>query len=126
MIKTVKTPIKVRFSECDYYKHVNNTTYLTYMDVGLSDYLRTIWPDLRKLDVLFHKVHISIDFKNSATFDDDLLVSTAISKIGTTSITFSHNIKKKDGLLIAKAEIVFALLDLKTGKKCNIPKELRN
>lgn len=121
----IKTPIKVRFAECDYYQHVNNTNYLTYMDIGFADYLRKIWPDLKQLKVLFHKVHASVDYKNSATFDDDLIVNTSISEIGKTSITFKYCINKDDGSIVAEAKKIYVIMDAKTGKKCEVPEELK-
>lgn len=126
MTKVVETSIKVRFGECDFYQHVNNTVYLTYTDVGLSDYLRTIWPDLHNVPYLVHFVHVSLDFKSPATFDDDLIVTTQISNIGETSITFSHTVfNKKTKALILESKKVCVILDAKTGKKCPVPKELK-
>lgn len=124
MSRTVQTPVHVRFGECDYYQHVNNNVYLTYTDIGLSDFLREIWPDLRKIQYLVHIVHISIDFKSPATFDDHLIISTTLSHVGETSITFKHTIVHRDtGLLVAEAKKVCVILDSKTGKKCKVPKE---
>lgn len=125
MKKTTITPIKVRFGECDYYQHVNNTVYLTYMDVALADYLRHIWPDLLCLPLLLHKVHITVDFKDSATFEDELQVHSTLTALGTTSATFSHVITKKSGKEIVSAKAVYALLDSKTGQKCSVPQELK-
>jgi len=123
--KTIITPIKVRFGECDFYQHVNNTVYLTYMDVALADYLRHIWPDLLSLSLLLHKVHMTVDFKDSATFEDDLLVHSTLTALGTTSATFSHVITKKNGKEIVSAKAIYALMDAKTGQKCPVPKELK-
>lgn len=126
MKKVVKTPILVRFGECDYYQHVNNTQYMTYINVGLGDFLRQINPNLRELDFLIHIVHVSIDFKSAATFDDELEVTTEIESIGETSITFRHKIyKKADGSLCVTAKKVCAILDKSTGKKALVPQEFK-
>jgi acyl-CoA thioester hydrolase len=125
MKTVIKTPVKVRFGECDYYRHVNNTVYLTYMDVGLADFLRTVWPDLTQVDVLFHHVHVEMDFKNEATFEDDLIVETSIEKLGNTSITFRHVIKKAEGTTVVEGKKVCVTLSAKTGKKCEIPDAIR-
>lgn len=126
MGKTVETEIRVRFGECDYYQHVNNTVYLTYTDVALSDYLRSIWPDLMQLPYMFHYVHVSLDFKSPATFEDILLIKTRVTNIGETSVTFTHTItNKKTGALILESKKVSVVLDIKTGKKCNVPEQLK-
>ena len=40
-------------------------------------------------------VHVSLDFLNPATFNDTLEITTFISEIGNTSITFSNQLKIK-------------------------------
>ena len=125
-MKKIKTEIRVRFGECDYYQHVNNTVYMTYINIGLSDYLRSIWEDLKNLPYQIHIVHIGIDFKAPATFDDTLIVETWVSKVGESSIHFQHTLSNKEtGVLLAEAKKICVLLDTKTGKKISVPEELR-
>src|SRR6201994_3088515 len=37
-----RTTIQVRFSDLDYYGHVNNATYLTYFETARVDYWREV------------------------------------------------------------------------------------
>ena len=120
MKKTIETTIKVRFDECDYYMHVNNSVYQNYMDVGIGDYMRQICPDLRNLTFMIHKVHASIDYLEAAEFEDELLIKTTLASTGNTSITFEHEIYK-EGTLIVKATIIFVMLDVASGEKCSVP-----
>ena len=125
-MKKIKTEIRVRFGECDYYQHVNNTVYMTYINIGLSDYLRSIWKDLKNLPYQIHIVHVGIDFKASATFDDTLIVETWVSKVGESSIHFQHTISNKETVvMIVEAKKICVLLDTKTGIKISVPEELR-
>lgn len=47
-------------------------------------------------------------------------------KIGTTSIAFRHIIRKTNSVLMAKDRKICVTLDSKTGKKYEIPQELKN
>ena len=122
----IKTPLKVRFGECDYYQHVNNTVYMTYINVGFADLLRSIWPDLKKMPFLFHIVHVSLDFKNPATFDDELIVETRISEVGKTSFTMRQTIVKGQEQVVADSKTICVILDASTGQKCGVPEEMLN
>ncbi len=122
MPTVVKTKVRVRFEECDYYQHVNNGVYNSYMDVGIGDFMRQFCPDLRNLKIMIHKVHASVDYIDSATFEDELVIKTSISKVGNTSITFYQEIDKGD-VVILKAKMIFVVMDAKNGEKCSIPDE---
>jgi YbgC/YbaW family acyl-CoA thioester hydrolase len=125
MALVIKTPIRVRFGECDYYQHVNNTVFMTYINIGLADYLREVFGDLKKLRYLFHIVHVSLDFKAPATFDDELLVTTTVTEFGKTSATFHHVITNTQGQIIVSAKKICVILDAATGKKCEVPEEMK-
>mgnify|MGYP001547446386 FL=1 len=123
MPKVVESKVKVRFEECDFYQHVNNSVYNTYLDVGIGDFFRQLFPDLRGMTYMIHKVHASVDYMDSATFEDELIIKTSIEKLGDTSITFYQEIDKGDTVIL-KAKMIFVVMDYKTGQKCPIPKEL--
>ena len=119
------TERKVRFNDCDFYQHVNNSTYLNYIDDNLSDFLRTLYGDLFKLPFLYHMVHASIDYMAEAIFEDDLIIKKSIEKIGNTSITFMNEIvKKKNNKVVVKAKRVGVFLDILTKKTIAVPKEI--
>ncbi|THB63933.1 MAG: acyl-CoA thioesterase [Gammaproteobacteria bacterium] len=124
MKSIVETNVRVRFDECDYYMHVNNSVYQNYMDVGLGDFLRQFCPDLRELKFMIHKVHSSVDYMEAAEFEDDLVIKTFISGMGNTSVTFTHQIFKGEKLIV-HGKIIFVTLDLKTGEKSSVPEEMR-
>ncbi len=123
MSNVVISKVRVRFEECDYYQHVNNGVYNNYLDIGLGDYLRQLFPDLRDMTFMIHKVHASVDYMDSAIFEDDLVIKTSITKVGNTSITFYQEIDKDD-VVILKATMIFVVLDPQTGQKCAIPTAL--
>jgi len=122
----VKTEIRVRFNECDFYQHVNNASYMVYLDVAILDYFREVYKEIKTFDSLFHLVHATLDFKNPATFDDELIITTYVEKTGTTSITFKQKIHKKTtGEIVVEAKKIGVFLDIKTQTKCNVPEILK-
>ena len=121
MAYTTETNIKVRFSECDYYQHVNNAMYIVYANTGLADYLRSIWGDIKNLPFQIHMRHVEINFSGSATFDEELVVRTTVDKIGNTSLTFQTIITNKTtGAQITELKQTYVTLDL-SGNKISVP-----
>lgn len=128
MSKISNTEIRVRFVDCDFYQHVNNTVYLNYLDIGLAEFLREIsgLKNLKKLDYAIHLVHAEIDYKSAATFDDILNVETKIHKLGNTSMTLEHKITcKNTERLIVSAKKVFVFLDAYTQEKIPVPQNIK-
>lgn len=132
MEKLIYSEIRVRFSECDYYKHVNNGSYITYLDVGITDFFNAIKKEGGGLigqdnhPYLFHLVHATVDYKAGATFDDILVICTYLEKTGNSSITFYQTIKHKDtDELVVSARRVGVFLDSETSSKVTVPDEIR-
>ncbi len=125
MSKQIITKLNVRFSECDYYQHVNNAEYINYLDIGVADLFRKIYDDIVNMNFVIHMVHVSADFKGSATFDDELIITTEIDKIGNTSITFKQSIKNtKTDKIIVEAKKIGVFLSVTSGEKINTPEEI--
>ncbi len=127
MAKEIITKVRVRFYECDYYQHVNNAVYVGYLDVGVADFFKELYPDIKKLNFVFHMVHVSADFKGGATFDDNLIIKTKVAGIGNTSITFEQIIQNENtGEILVAAKKIGVFLSLITGQKTEVPKEIKD
>lgn len=126
MSKEIATIIEVRFNECDYYQHVNNAMYMVYMDQGITDFFKqTI--GVKGADFLFHLVHIEADLKSSATFGDELLITTKVGAIGNSSITFEISIRNnKTEEIIATGKKIGVFLNIKTMEKIPVPDAIKN
>jgi acyl-CoA thioester hydrolase len=86
-MRTVITPIQMRFNDIDGYGHVNNSVYNEYLDCGRVDYLSQI-PGIDFLSGTNRLVvvHIDTDFLRPSYLGDELAVHTQIDKIGEKSI----------------------------------------
>ena len=123
-------PLRVRYVETDAQRHVFFGHYLTYFDVGLTEYMRAIGYDYQKnmlvsgVDMFY--VEASCQYKGRARFDDLLHVHTRIGHIGNTSFTFEFAIyKQPTDELIATGKIVAVAVDAKTEQPVRVPDELR-
>lgn len=118
--------IQMRFRDIDGMGHVNNATYLTYMELARTQfYLQpTSRTGLDELDFIL--AHADIDFESPAVWGDQLQVSMWPSKIGTTSFTLSYEIREvKTGRLIVRSKSVLVAYDYETKQVKPIPPEVR-
>lgn len=122
-------PLRVRYVETDAQRHVFFGNYLTYFDVGLTEYTRAIgyaYPDMVASGVDMFYVEAGCQYKGRAYFDDLLQVHCRIGHIGNTSFTFEFAIyKQPTDNLVATGRIVAVTVDAKTEQPVRVPDELR-
>ncbi len=97
--KTLSARLKVRSYELDGYGHVNNATYLQYLEYARGEYMKQMgiifrhdMPDM----IRFFVVNANLNFKSPATIDDDLEIIGTVKKIGNTSFTLKQDIYNID------------------------------
>lgn len=123
------TPLRVRYVETDAQRHVFFANYLTYFDVGLTEYMRDIgytYSDMMASGVDMFYVEANCQYEGRARFDDLLHVHTRIGHIGNSSFTFEFVIYKQPaGELVARGKIVAVAVDVETEQPIRVPDGLR-
>ena len=102
--------IEIRWRDMDGFGHVNNSTYLTYLEEARDQFLT---------DLLGEAVHrivirrIEIDFVSGLTQDDDHVdVEVQLTGVGTSSLTLAERIvSTADGRVAATANTVMVHTD---------------
>jgi acyl-CoA thioester hydrolase len=102
--------IEIRWRDLDGFGHVNNSTYLTYLEEARDQHLT---------DVLGEAVHrtvirrLEIDFLSGLTQEDDYVdVDVRLTGVGTSSVTLEERILSVlDGRVAATAKTVMVHTD---------------
>lgn len=85
--------VQTRFSDIDMLGHINNNTYLTFMDLGKIQYFSDInGGKMNVADVRAVVVHVSCDFYEPAFFQEPLQVWSTITHVGTRSFTIEQRV----------------------------------
>jgi acyl-CoA thioester hydrolase len=117
-------PFRVRYSEIDAQKIVFNSHYLTYFDTAITEFLRAHREDLADIEgeFEFHTVKNLVEYKAPIYFDEEIDVGVRISRIGSSSLTFSIEIHSK-GLddLRTSGEVVWVYTDQASRKTVPVP-----
>lgn len=71
------------------------------------------------------RVRVEFNFISPLRFDDEVAVTLAVIRLGGSSVTYSIEVRKNDGV-VATGEMVAVLIDRKSGQKRGWPDRLRH
>ncbi|MDV6237314.1 thioesterase family protein [Leptospira ellisii] len=117
---------RVRYAECDAQGIVFNANYLTYFDVGITEYFRAhglpYGESSERLGLDFHVIHCSIDFKSPARFDEEVSVYVRGGFSGV-KIFWDLAVYREETPLCS-ASLVYACVEIPGGGLKRIPPEV--
>jgi acyl-CoA thioester hydrolase len=102
--------IEIRWRDLDGFGHVNNSTYLTYLEEARDQYLTDVLGEAVHRAVLRH---IEVDFVSGLTQADDYVdVEVELTGVGSSSVTLEERIvSTMDGRVAATAKTVMVHTD---------------
>jgi len=125
-----KTPVRVRWMECDAQGIVYNGAYLGYLEVGQAEYYRNLGfaiytiPESGYID--FAVVKSTLEFKAPAKVDEIIDLYVRVSKIGNTSLTLNMEIYPEDSdRLLTEIETIYVGYDAATESSKPVPEDIR-
>jgi acyl-CoA thioester hydrolase len=124
-----KISLKVRFSDLDAMRHVNNAAYLSYLEEGRIAYFNTVLK-APKNSLAFGAVvaRVEIDYLNPIELGDEVEILTRVVSFGNKSSIVHHAILvKKESASIPAAFAVTKLVsfDYKSKKTVPIPENVK-
>ena len=120
--------VRVRWAEVDRQGIVFNGHYLSYFDIGVTEYWRAI--GLRYPDDLvgqgsdLYAVRAVVEYHRSAEFDDLIDVCARVVRIGRSSLRFEMAVLRGEECL-ASGELVYVNADPATRRSAPVPESLR-
>jgi acyl-CoA thioester hydrolase len=102
---------RVRFSDCDPMRHVNNAAYSTYLEESRIQVLGGLDP--------FILARVEIDFRAELRAGEEIEVLTRCSRIGTRSFELEHEIRV-DGRVAAQGKSVLVGYDYERGESVEL------
>jgi acyl-CoA thioester hydrolase len=102
--------IEIRWRDLDGFGHVNNSTYLTYLEEARDQYLTDVLGEAVHRTVIRH---IEVDFASGLTQEDDYVdVEVELTGVGSSSVTLAERIVSTlDGRVAATARTVMVHTD---------------
>jgi acyl-CoA thioester hydrolase len=123
MATTFKTSIQVRFGDTDMLGHVNNVSFVQFLEQSRVEWMyHLIRQGIPRFDVVV--VHLTMDYRQQIHFGQHVEVEVWPSKLGNTSFEFSYHMWA-DGKLCAEARSVQVVIDPQTMQPIPISPQIR-
>jgi acyl-CoA thioester hydrolase len=121
--------VRVRYAEVDAMGVLHHSRYWVFFEMGRTELLRRAgvsYRDLEAQGVYFVVAKCAARFLAPARYDDELVLTTRITRMGAARIDHAYELKRKaDGLLLATADTTIACVD-RNGQIIAIPDFIRH
>lgn len=119
--------LDARWRDLDAFNHVNNATYLTYLEEARLQWLRHVpgpWFDEHAMPVLAAS---QLNYRRPIAWPARLSIAIACERLGNSSITLAHRIVDADdpGQLYCDGHVVLVWMDPHSGKPVPLPQAIR-
>ena len=123
-MKITSTQIRVRYGETDQMGVVYYGNYAQYLEQGRTEWLRELGFSYKWMEannVQLPVVHLSIDYKKPAFYDDLLTVKTFLRKMPNVKIEFYYEIYNDSKQLLVTATTILVFVNTATKKLMRAP-----
>jgi acyl-CoA thioester hydrolase len=119
--------IRVRYAECDMQGVAFNAHYLAWFDHAITELFRAAFGSYeafveRGIDIVVGEARLR--FLTAARFDDELDLEVAVDRIGDTSLTCRHAVRRA-GELLVEGETRHVFVDAAALTKVSAPDWVR-
>ena len=121
---TFNFPIRIYYEDTDAGGIVYHANYLKFCERARTEFLRELGIEqdaYLKHNIAFVVKSMDIDFKSAAKFNDELIVSTTVSRLKKVSVEFEQIIKNKNEQLVFSAKVQVACVNTTVMKPMAIP-----
>jgi acyl-CoA thioester hydrolase len=122
-----ETLIRVRYGETDQMGVVYHANYASYFEVGRTEWLRQYgitYKSMEESGIMLPVISLSINYKNSARYDDLIKVITTLKKEPTASIEFNYELVNESGNILATGNTILAFIDMNRKRPTRCPQYL--
>jgi acyl-CoA thioester hydrolase len=109
-----KLKVRVRYSETDKMGVVYHGNFVPYFEIGRVELMRAIgvvYKDMENEGVLMPVVHLEIDFKHPALYDEEITIVTWVEELPSTKMTFHHKVLNELGKVVCTAKIILVFIN---------------
>lgn len=122
-----RTRLRLRYAETDRMGIAYNAHYLTWFEVGRTEFMRAAGMPYREVESRGFNlplVDACLKLRSSVGYDDILLVETWIAAHRSRTVTFAYRIRSDDEL-VAEGETTHACMRTADGRGCRFPDRLK-
>ena len=103
-MKTVDTTLRVRYSETDRMGIVYHGHYISWFEIGRTEYCRAAGVPYRTIEdsgLLILVTAVECRYRRSARYDDEVRVATSLTDVARRGLAFGYSVFDREGRLLA-------------------------
>lgn len=122
-----RVPIAVRWRDLDAFNHVNNSTFLTYLEEARLVWLAGIegaWFGERSMPVLAAS---NVNYRRPLEWPGEVVVELRCTRVGNSSLTLAHRILSASdpAVVHSDGDVVLVWTDPTVGRAVELPAPIR-
>jgi len=121
-------PIEVRYGDLDPQGHVNNASYLTYLEQARISYIGSLglWSVGSFLDIGIILADAHLTFRSAIQFGQPVQVGVRVTRLGNKSLDMEYRLEDADtGQELASGSTVLVAYDYRSSTTIPLPSEWR-
>jgi acyl-CoA thioester hydrolase len=124
----IEAPIALRWRDLDAFNHVNNSTFLTFIEEARLRWFASLagpWFTSAYAPVV---AATHVNYRKQMTWPGHIVVELYGERVGNTSVTIAHRIVDADdrSRVYSDGYTVLVWIDLSSGKSVSLPEAVRN
>ncbi len=124
-MKTYYVPVKIRYSDIDMNRHVNNAMYFTYMENARTELLLNELLEYQEKDIVFIVSEASCKYRQAILLSDSVICELKFELLSPLRIGVSYLFKSKDGdKLYAEGKTTLVMVNQVSNKPVRIPEQI--
>ncbi len=114
--------LQIRFNDLDGYGHVNNSVYLSYLEIGRTNGYSEIFSQSIEKNMWYILTSAEIKYKKFLKLEDKAYVKVWVSSAKGALFTFDYIIYDKKGTVFAEAKTTHTVYDPVKSRPVRVPK----
>jgi acyl-CoA thioester hydrolase len=105
--QTVSYTFRVRYAETDAMGIVHHGSYVDWMEMGRTEFMRSFgftYRQLEEMGVLLPVLEINVRYRAAAVYDDELRITTWVEELSRVRVKLAYKIERvADNVLLTEA-----------------------
>lgn len=122
-----RVTLRIRYAETDRIGFVYNAHYLTWFEIGRTEYMRSLGTPYRSVEERGYQlplIEASLRLRAPVQYDDVITVETWIERLRSRAVTFRYRLLHGE-LVIAEGTTIHACVRADDGRSTALPDWLR-
>ena len=121
-----RLPIELRWRVLDAFQHVNNSTFMTYLEEARIRWFESLGEPWMSETFAPLVAAVQMNYRLPIPYPARVVVELFADRVGSTSVTVGHRIASDDGtVLYADGHVVMVWIDRATARPTPLPEGVR-